>query len=202
MAPRFIARQLAFPRGLLGQLMMRLMNLHNVSMNQYAVRQLDISPADRVLEIGFGGGVALPLLMARAAFVSGIDRSREAVERARAQYSEAVRAGRAKFEEGSVQALPFEPASFNKVLTVNTVYFWLSLDTGFREIHRTLTPGGRAVVGFLPKDRMDRMNMPPEIFTTRSPEEVAAALSAVGFSEIRLERQKSTTPWIVAVGSR
>jgi SAM-dependent methyltransferase len=124
------------------------------------------------------------------------------VKRARAQYSEAVRVGRAKFEEGGVEALPFEPASFNKVLTVNTIYFWPSLAVGFHEIHRTLAPGGRAAVGLLPKDRMDRMNMPPEIFTTRSPEEVAAELSAVGFSEIRLERPKSTTPWIVAIGSR
>ncbi len=202
MAPRFIARQLAFPSGLIGQLIMWLMNLHNASMNRYAVHQLDVSRADRVLEIGFGGGVALPLLMASAAFISGIDRSREAVERARAQYSEAVAAGRAEFQKGSVEALPFDAASFNKALTVNTIYFWPSLEAGFCEIHRTLAPGGRAAIGFLPNDRMDRMKMPPEIFTSRSPEEVASALSAVGFSEIQLKRPKLTMPWIVAVGSR
>jgi len=46
-----------------------LMNRHNAKLNAFAVRQLDLVPTDRVLEIGFGGGVTLPSLIARAGFV-------------------------------------------------------------------------------------------------------------------------------------
>src|SRR5436190_12058598 len=172
MPPRFIARQLSRPTGFFGRIMGRLMNRHNAKLNAYAVRQLDLNPSDRILEIGFGGGVTLPSLIAGAAFVGGIDRSRDMVRRANARFSEAVSAGRAIFREGNVEELPFEASSFGKVCTVNTVYFWNSLDAGFAEIHRVLSPGGRVVVGFLPKERMDRMGMPKDIFTSRAPEDV------------------------------
>ena len=45
------------------------------------------------------------------------------VKRAQSIYATAVAASRADFRQGSVEALPFEAASFGKVLTVNTVYF-------------------------------------------------------------------------------
>jgi ubiquinone/menaquinone biosynthesis C-methylase UbiE len=122
---------------------------------------LELSPKDRVLEIGFGGGVALASLIEGAGFVGGVDRSRQMVELAKARFSQAVREGRADFREGSVESLPLETASFEKVCTVNTVYFWKTLDAGLAEIHRVLKPGGRAVVGFLPKEKMDAWHSRP-----------------------------------------
>jgi len=178
------------------------MNLHNAKLNDFAVRQLDLTPSDRVLEIGFGGGVTLPSLIAVAAFVGGVDRSRDMVKRAGARFSEAVSAGRADFREGSVEGLPFGASSFGKVCTVNTVYFWRSLDVGFAEIQRVLSPGGRVVVGFLPKERMDRMGMPSDIFTSRAPDDVVAALTNAGFMDVRVKRPQSTTPWNVIVATR
>ena len=73
---------------------------------------------------------------------------------------------------------------------------------GFKEIHRVLSPGGRVVVGFLPKERMDRMGVPTDIFTTRAPDDVIAALTKTGFKGVRLERPEPTTPWNVIVATR
>jgi arsenite methyltransferase len=202
MAPRFIARQLSRPTGFFGRIMGRLMNRHNAKLNSYAVRQLELTPSDRVLEVGFGGGVSLPSLIASAAFVGGVDRSSDMVRRAKAIFSEAVSAGRADFREGSVEELPFEASSFERVCTVNTIYFWSSLDAGFAEIRRVLSPGGRVVVGFVPKERMDLMRMPADIFTSRAPEDVVAALRKAGFSDVRVERPEPTTPWNVIVATR
>jgi ubiquinone/menaquinone biosynthesis C-methylase UbiE len=83
------------------------MNRHNAKLNSYAVRQLELTPSDRVLEVGFGGGVSLPSLIASAAFVGGVDRSSDMVTRAKAIFSEAVSAGRADFREGSVEEVKF-----------------------------------------------------------------------------------------------
>ena len=199
MPPRIVAQQLSHPTGLLGRFMGRLMNRHNAKMNAFALELLELTPADRVLEIGFGGGVTLPTLIERAGFVAGIDRSHVMAERAKAMYAGVVAAGRAEFREGTVEALPFEVKSFDKVCTVNTIYFWRSLEAGFAEIHRVLTPGGRAVVGFLPKTHMDRMGMPHDIFTARAPEDVVAALENEGFVNICVERPQPTTPWNVVV---
>jgi len=199
MPPRIVAQQLSHPTGLFGRLMGRLMNRHNAKMNAFALELLELTPADRVLEIGFGGGVTLSTLIERAGFVAGIDRSQVMAERAKAQYAGDVAAGRAEFREGTIEALPFEAASFDKVCTVNTIYFWRSLEVGFAEIHRVLTPGGRAVIGFLPKSHMDRMGMPRDIFTARATEDVVAALENEGFVSLRVERPQPKTPWNVVV---
>jgi SAM-dependent methyltransferase len=178
------------------------MNYHNAKLNAFAVYQLQVTPSDRILEIGFGGGVNLPALLARAAFVAGVDRSEDMVTRAAAMYSGPMKAGRAAFRVGSVEALPFESGIFKKVCTVNTVYFWSSLARAFAEIHRVLAPGGRAVVGFLPKQWMDRLRMPEDIFTARTSEEVIAATSAAGFEGVSVERPGAETAWNVIVGTR
>ena len=169
-------------------------------MNTYAVKMLSLRPDDRVLEIGFGGGATLPVLTNEAKFVAGVDRSADVVSWAKARYARAIAAGRADFREGNVEALPFENASFGKVCTVNTVYFWKSLEAGFVEIRRVLTQGGR-VVGFLPEERMQRRNMPADIFTMHAPEDVIAAMKKSGFSNIRVERPQPDTPWNVVVAS-
>ena len=202
MPPRFISQQLSLPTGLFARLMGRLMNRGNAKMNAFAVRQLELNPLDRVLEVGFGGGVTLPSLLGVVSFVGGIDPSREMVEWAKARFSAAVIAGRADFRQGSVEAIPFEAASFGKACTVNTVYFWRSLDAGFSEIHRVLLPGGRLVVGLLPKEWMDRMGHPTDIFTTRSSNEVGAALTKSGFHDVHIEHPEPTTRWSTIVATR
>jgi cyclopropane fatty-acyl-phospholipid synthase-like methyltransferase len=83
------------------------MNRHNAKMNAFAVQQLGLKPSDRVLEIGFGGGATLPALISGAAFVGGIDRSRDVVEWAKARFSASVKSGHAEFRAGTVEAIPF-----------------------------------------------------------------------------------------------
>jgi arsenite methyltransferase len=202
MTPRFIARQLSRPTGLFGHIMGRIMNRHNARMNAFALEHLEPHPCDRILEIGFGGGVNLPPLIKIASFVAGIDPSRDVVRHASSRFRAAVISGRAVFRTGRVEAIPFERACFRKVCTVNTVYFWKSLESGFREIHRVLAPGGRLVMGFLPKQWMARLDMPDDIFTLRDPEEVTAALTGVGFTAVRLERPRPETLWNVMVATR
>jgi SAM-dependent methyltransferase len=201
---RLIARQLSRPTGFLGVLVARVMNRMNAPMNAAAVSLLSLEPSDRVLEIGFGGGVTLPALIAGAAFVGGVDRSPDVIVRAKARFAREVQSGLADFREGTVEAIPFADLSFEKVCTVNTVYFWRSLDSGLAEIARVLVPGGRLVVGYVPREAMDRMNMPADIFTPRSPEEIAEALERAGF---RIRGAGSSTPfdrvaWSVIAATR
>lgn len=198
--PRFIAQQLSRPQGLLGRLIARMMNQRNAKMNVFAVQQLQIEPSDRVLEIGIGRGVTLPMLLERASFVCGVDRSCNVIHNATEHYSDAVNAGRALFRQGTVELLPCRAASFEKVCTVNTVYFWTSLEQGFAEIRRVLLPGGRVVVGFLPKERMDGMGLPADIFHTRTSESVVSAMMQAGFTEVCVERPMPDTAWNVIAG--
>lgn len=180
----------------------RLMNRHNARINAFAVRALGVQPTDRVLEVGFGGGAALPALLERAALVAGIDRSGDMVRWAHQRFQRAVNSGRADFREAAVETIPFPAASFDKAYTVNTVYFWRSLHEGFSELHRVLAPGGRAVIGFLPKAWMDPLGYPAEFFTARATSDVVDALRECGFHDVHVTRPEPTTPWNVAVAYR
>ena len=154
------------------------------------------------MEIGFGGGVALPRLIRGAAFVCGVDHSPDVVKAAAGRFSNAVRAEKAEFGVGAIESLPSADAAFDKVLSVNTVYFWESLEAGAREIARILKRDGRVVLGFVPKQRMDRMNMPSDIFSAREPEHVIAALKKVGFRDVEVRQPRSNTGGVVVTGVR
>jgi ubiquinone/menaquinone biosynthesis C-methylase UbiE len=202
MAPRFVAKQLSHPAGLGGWLIRNLMNRGNARLNAFALEQLALISGDRVLEVGFGGGVALKSLLQNADHVCGIDRSEDAVEAARKRFGREVGEGRAEFRIGAVEALPFAGASLDKALSVNTVYFWTSLDGGLAEIARVLKNDGRIALGFLPKERMERMNFPPDIFTPREPEDLTAAMAGAGFTEVKLHQPRPDPGWMVATGVR
>jgi arsenite methyltransferase len=202
LAPRIVARQLSHPSGILGAIIRFLMNRGNARINAFALGKLGVTKGDRVLEVGFGGGLLLPRLVPRASLVCGLDRSRQAVAAADKRFARALREGRAEFREGAVESLPFGNGHFNKVITVNTVYFWKSLAAGFDEIYRVLSDGGLAVIGFVPKEFMDRMNMPGDIFTSRASEDITRAMSDAGFKNVRLEQSDSATKWRIATGTK
>jgi SAM-dependent methyltransferase len=193
MPPRFVSLQLSRPMGLAGRVIGRLMNRHNARINAFAVSQLGLQPTDRVLEVGFGGGAALPALLERAALVAGIDHSADMVDWAHRRFRHAVKSGRADFREAAIETIPFPAGSFDKAYTVNTVYFWRSLEEGFDELHRVLAPGGRAVIGFLPKPWMDRLGHPAEIFTSRTTDDVVDAMHGSGFHDVHIERPDPAT---------
>ena len=199
MAPRFIARQLSFPKGRLGRVMGFLMNLHNARINEFAIQNMTVRPPDRILEIGFGGGLALARLIALSQHFCGVDRSEDMVRHANSKFRKAVEKGRADFRVGHVEALPFADATFGNVLTVNTVYFWKSLELCCNEIRRVLAPGGQAVIGFMPKEHMAKKEMPADIFSLRAIDDVTGALRNAGFSETRIERPKATPEWAVVL---
>jgi arsenite methyltransferase len=200
MPPRFIARQLSRPSGLGGAFIRLVMNRTNAKLNELALAELNVQAGDRALEIGFGGGLTLERLLADAQHVCGVDCSADAVASASRQFAKDIERGAAEFIAGSIENLPLPPSSFDKVLTVNTVYFWASLEEGARELSRVLRPGGRVVIGFVPKSVMDRMNMPPDIFSPREPEEIVAALRGAGFTVAKIVVPNGPDRAMLAVG--
>jgi ubiquinone/menaquinone biosynthesis C-methylase UbiE len=70
------------------------------------------------------------------------------LEQAKARSAKAMATGRVELRRGSVERLPFEDATFDKALAVNSMQVWSDAVAGLREIRRVLKPGGTVVLGF------------------------------------------------------
>jgi ubiquinone/menaquinone biosynthesis C-methylase UbiE len=155
---RILMRMFGRPQGLAGRLGGLILARGNRPLAEEFVAFLDVQPTDRILEIGFGPGVAIELL-AKAApgvRVAGIDVSQEMVEQARARNAAAIRAGAVDLQHGTVERMPFEDEAFDLALAINSMQVWPDRVAGLREIRRVLRPGARVALAFTPRSGQPR----------------------------------------------
>jgi SAM-dependent methyltransferase len=165
--------------------------------NAWAVSLLEVERDDRVLEIGFGPGVAIQELsrIATEGYVCGLDHSGVMLRQAGKRNAERVRRGRVELRLGSVEKLPAFEAPFDRLLAVNAMQLWEKPVDRFRELRRVLRTGGRIAIAFQPRGP----GASDEAAATRG-REIAAALRDAGFSEVRLETLKLKPAVVCALG--
>ena len=143
-----IRAQFRHPRGVAGWLAGWAMALRssNRQRNVWAVGLLGVEPTDRVLEIGFGPGIAIRELSRRATqgLVCGIDHSAVMVRQATRRNAEAVRAGRVVLRLGAAEYLPAFAEPFDKVLAVNNLGMCTSRTQGCRRSIASCGPVDRS----------------------------------------------------------
>mgnify|MGYP000450092832 CR=1 FL=1 len=98
-----------------------------------------------VLDCGCGGGANIKRLLKKCphGVVKGIDYSPVSVKKARKLNRIAIQEGRCAVLQGSVADMAFEDSCFDAATAFETVYFWPDLPRCFREVWRTLKPGGQ-----------------------------------------------------------
>jgi SAM-dependent methyltransferase len=97
--------------------------------------RLGVDGRDRLLDVACGSGLAIELARLRGASCSGIDASPRLVAVARDRNPEC------DIRVGDMNALPWDPASFDVVTSFRGV--WGTTPDAVAEIHRVLRPGGR-----------------------------------------------------------
>lgn len=146
--------QLAKPSGPQGELVGRLMTAYNAQAHDFTLAQMNLEPEDRVLEIGFGGGALVQKVIEHAprTTVRGVDLSETMIRQARKRNAAAIREGRVELRYGGVSALPYEDESFDKALSVHSIYFWPEPVSDLKEVLRVLEPGGLILVTLDPSE--------------------------------------------------
>jgi cyclopropane fatty-acyl-phospholipid synthase-like methyltransferase len=91
----------------------------------WAVDTLAVQPADRLLEIGCGHGVAVSLVCERldGGSIVAIDRSPTMVEAARRRNADHIAAGRASLQVASLHEADLGDARFDKIFAIHVGVF-------------------------------------------------------------------------------
>lgn len=202
--PEFIARQGRRPTGLLGAIVARVMARETRKENDRALALLELENGDRLLDIGCGHGEALYRAdtMARLSECIGVDFSDIMLRRARERNRAPVADGRMSFQLADTRSLPFAAGSFDKALSVHTIYFWDEPRAHLSEVHRVLRPGGLFVLCYRSvADRRAVNGFPASVYRFPSVQEVEDTLQGIGFTAPRTETTNINgrlTHWSIA----
>lgn len=198
---RGLVRQAHNPTGPVGHLVGWIFGHRssNVRRNRWAVELLDIRPADRVIELGCGPGVAVAALADRATrgLVVGVDHSEVVIAQARRRNTDAIREGRVRLIHAPVERLPAADVPFDAALAVNTVGMWPEPVSRLRAIGRQLRPGGRIALVSQP-----RCPGATAATTAAAGDRLAAQLSDAGFTIVRVETLDLDPPAVCVLAAQ
>lgn len=189
------------PSGELGRRVGREMARDHLPENLWTIKLLDPQPADSILEVGFGPGIAVEMLLAhvKSGLVAGVDFSETMVSEVIARNQGAILAGRADLRYGEAGDLAYGDASFDKAFSIHSIYFWYEPLTALKELHRVLKPGGLLVITMLPKHKWppNGAGAPQEYGTAECTPyfgiEVEEMMLQAGFSITRIETDPDAT---------
>ena len=155
----------------------------------------DLRAAERVLDLGSGGGIDVLLSAQRVGptgWAFGLDMTDEMLALAQKNAAEAG-ATNVEFLKGHIEAIPLPAGSIDVVISNCVVNLATDKDAVFQEIARVLRPGGRIGISDIvadddlsPELRAERGSYAGCIAGALSVSEYRAGLEAVGFTDIEI----------------
>jgi SAM-dependent methyltransferase len=162
---------------------------------------MDLASTDRVLEVGYGPGLALESVLPRIpdGQVVGLDHSVTMRHAAAARNRGAVADGRLTLRVGEVENLassddPILAGPFDRIFAVNVAMFWKNQEQVFGLLAGRLATGGRIFITVQPRtgERTDEA-------ARAAAEKLAASMGAAGLANIRIETLPELSPMAVCV---
>lgn len=183
-----IFSQFKQPHGCLGQLAGMIManRSSNIERNDWTLDLLDLKPDDRVLEIGFGPGIAIEKAsrIVTSGLIVGIDHSQTMLQQASRRNALAIDQGRVQLHLGSVELLASLNLHFTKVYSSNVVQFWDNPEKYFAYLYDALSSGGNIATTYMPR------HAGASISDARDKAvEIEHALKEVGFKDIKVKER-------------
>ena len=126
------------------------MERHHLDITEKTLRVMDLKPGERVLDLGCGAGWATRILARLVADgaegrgqVVGLDIADEMIRRARTASRDFANI---MYLWGSAQQIPWEENFFDKVLSVESFYYYPDQHRVLHELFRVMAPRGRMFI--------------------------------------------------------
>jgi ubiquinone/menaquinone biosynthesis C-methylase UbiE len=178
------------------------MEAHHRNITEKTIRLMNLRPGERVLDLGCGSGWATRLLARIVGEgpegfgqVVGLDISDEMVRQARAASKDF---DNVMFICGSAQQIPWEENFFDKMLSVESFYYYPDQERVLGELFRVMAPLGRMFILInLYKDNpyslqwVDKLKVPVHV---RSAAEYVELLKRHAFENVEWQQIPDDTP--------
>ncbi len=177
------------------------MEAHHISITEQTLAQMNLKPGERVLDLGCGAGWASRLIAKavdspeRSGQVIGLDVSDEMIRRARAASTDY---DNLMFVVGSAQQVPWEENFFDKVLSVESFYYYADQERALAELFRVMAPMGELFILInLYRDNnyslrwVEELKVPVQVHSER---EYIEMLRRHTFEDVRAVRVPDLTP--------
>jgi cyclopropane fatty-acyl-phospholipid synthase-like methyltransferase len=190
MFKKFIATQFKKPSGLFGIFSSNVMIKGNKAKYEKLIKELDLQPQDKLLEIGYGPGVGINMI-AKACIsctIHGIDFSNLMYKRASKYNKQYLDNNTMLLQYGDFLKTPVVSREYDKILCLNVVYFWNELQEPFKKILSLLTTGGTFFIYMADKNALQKA--PDNVFNKYSIEQIVEALKSVGFGDVEHHSEK------------
>lgn len=196
------------PHGEAGAEMLAGMNERHYEVTGWALGFFDFANTDNVLDIGCGGGETIRRMAEKVSCgrVVGVDHSELSVKISRENNKEYIGNGRVEVMRASVERLPFGNDSFDKIITVESFYFWPDPPENLKEVYRVLANKGKFLIvadinGDAELDESDIEAI--EKFSLFNPRlsELEALMNDAGFRNVVIHTV-SGKKWVCAEGSK
>jgi ubiquinone/menaquinone biosynthesis C-methylase UbiE len=187
----------AHPRGVYGRLAGRIMaaKKSNTARGRWAVAELAPKPDARVLEVGYGPGVAIEAMAARVpnGRVVGVDASEVMFAQASRRNAEEIRSGRVELRVGDARGLDADLTDFDLVYGINVWQFWPNPTAVIAELRERLAPHGRLALVYM---------QPPSgsVTSARSEFLMKEQFAEAGLVDIEVDTMDFEPPAVMVIG--
>ncbi len=190
--PELIGRHSRLPHGPVGRVVARMMARTTSASIPWTLDLLGLDATHRVADLGFGRGDSLAALLDRVpdGHVAGIEMSETMLRVARRRFASSVRDGHLGLHHTvDGRTGPVGEGSFDRAVTLNTIYITEHPATLFGDLHALLVPGGRVAVTF--PERSGFSQFPPaktEGFFLHELADLEQAMVDAGFGDVTVHR--------------
>ena len=171
----YFSKQAKKPSGIYGRFFMsRIFDKGNLELNNFVKETLYVKESDHILEIGCGTGSLLKIIAydLENGIVEGIDFSKTMISIAKKKNKKHISKKKAIIRLGNFDELQFENNSYDKIFSVNTIYFWKNPIITISKAFDLLKANGMIVLGFHNKEEMEKMDLDENIFQLYSLQDV------------------------------